>query len=149
VCVCEPARTGSTTLRAPPGTSYRVTWRLRGVAETRAYRAGTPVAPHVVSRGEAPGADDAWNVYGLDVGSPSQRYFVNSGPSGRYLVEVIDEVFTLQIDAGSAITLASECVDGRQISNYDALVVPGVPPAPAPFDGQFLQLDVLVIERTQ
>jgi hypothetical protein len=38
-----------------------------------------------------------------------------------------------------------------EIKNLDAqgtpAVVPGVPPAPAAFDGQFIQMDVVSVER--
>ena len=49
--------------------------------------------------------------------------------------------------AGAKVSLYASAVDGNlsQIRNNTAnpIVVPGVPPAPLPYDGQFIQMDVI------
>jgi hypothetical protein len=120
--------------------------RVRGVVETKEYVGGVGDGGAVVLGGTP--IDDAWNIYRLDVSSPSQRWHLNQGPTGLYLCRAIDQRFTVEARGGAQFTLFASTVDGErtEILNRDAdggaLVVPGVPPAPAAFDGQFLQLDV-------
>jgi len=146
VCISGPDTTSSVTLQGSPSLRYEVRLRVRGVVETKAYPGGIGDGGAVVLGGQP--ADDAWNVYRLDVSSPAQRWHLNHGPSGLYLCRTIDERFTVQAQGGAGFTLFASTVDGNrtEILNRDAdggaLVVPGVRPAPAPFDGQFLQLDV-------
>lgn len=150
ICATHPEVTRATTLLGAPGRQYDVRVRVRGVVETRAYSGGVFVAPFVKRGAEAnPPPDDAWNIYRLDVSAPAERWYLNAGVSGEYLCHPIDVTFTIRVSAGARVSLYASPVDGRlsQIRNRsDAgtpIVVPGVPPAPMPFDGQFLQLDVV------
>ncbi len=61
----------------------------------------------------------------------------------------IDYTQTIEIAGGSAITLHGNGQNGRLISNFKKLVVPDVTPAPAPFNGQFVQLNVVDVQEVK
>jgi len=150
ICFTGPDVTRSTSMSGAPGRLYDVQVRVRGVVETRRYVGGSAVAPLVRRGAEAsPSAADAWNVYRLAVSDPPERWYLNAGASGEYVCHGVDATFTVRVRAQATVTLFASSVDDRrsQIRNRDdagtPLVAPGVPPAPRPFDGQFLQLDVL------
>lgn len=154
VCFTSPDVRAVAAMRGPPGRSYDVRVRIRGVVETRAYEQGTLVAPFVRRGGRSvanPADSDPWNIYRLDVSDPREHWYVNSGPSGEYVCRVVDASFTVRVRSGATVTLFASAVDSRlsQIRNRaedgGALVAPDVPPAPRAFDGQFLQLDVLSV----
>ena len=60
---------------------------------------------------------------------------------GHYVFP-IDYRVTIAIRAGATVTMGAYDSNDVAIANHKHIVVPGVPPAPAPFDGQFFQLDV-------
>jgi hypothetical protein len=51
------------------------------------------------------------------------------------------------MQSSASVSLSADTVDGIEITNLDAngnpIVVPGIPPAPAAYDGQFIQMDVI------
>lgn len=151
VCFTRPQVSVSARIRGPQGTRYAIVLRLRGVLETKAYLGGERAAPTVV-RGGTP-VDDAWNVYRLEVDLPSAQWHVNAGTSGDYRCIPIDEELEVEARGGATLTLFASPVDPQrsQIRNRDAagaaLVIDGVPPAPAAFDGQFLQMDVISVRE--
>ena len=55
----------------------------------------------------------------------------------------IDCTKTIEIEGGTTLTFHGNGQNGRMITNFLKLVVPGVPPAPQPFNGQFIQLNVI------
>ena len=67
------------------------------------------------------------------------------------MCRTIDETLVVEADGRARFTLFASTVDGNrsEIRNRGedggAFVVPGVPPAPAPYDGQFIQVDVLSV----
>ena len=146
VCQTLPGLDQTTRLEGAPGTRYDVTVRFRGVVETKAYPGG--IGDGLVSFGGRP-SDTAWNLYELRIGSPARRIFLNAGPDRAYACVPLDATLTIPIDVGSTVRLLARAYDDRQIPNRDAsgrpIVVSGVPPAPAPFDGQFIQMDVLEV----
>lgn len=134
-------------LAGAAGTTYQVTLRFRGVVEQKAYTGG--VADGYFYTG---GAEDggAYNVYAMTVSSPAQTYFLNAGASDITNCWPLDYTETIPIDAGATVTLTSQAKDGQEIKNRDAatgapIVVPDVPPAPDPFNGQFIQMDVVSV----
>ncbi|MBM4779936.1 MAG: hypothetical protein GQE15_19700 [Archangiaceae bacterium] len=152
ICMTGPDVTQSRKLLGVPGRLYDVRVRVRGVVETRGYVGGMTVAPFVVRGAEAnPSTSDPWNVYRLEVSFPPAHWYLNAGASGEYVCHAVDTTFTVQVRAGATVVLFASSVDGRrsQIRNRDdggvPLVAPEVAPAPAAFDGQFLQLDVLSV----
>ncbi|MBS2013204.1 MAG: hypothetical protein JST00_09975 [Deltaproteobacteria bacterium] len=143
--------TKSTTLAGAPGTTYAVKLRFRGVIEPKTYNGG--VETGFFSVGGTPASDTA-NIYRLTVSAPAATFFVNSGTtraSNALYAEAIDYEATVDIQAGATVTLTAEPLDALQIKNRDQagapFVIPGIAPAPAAFDGQFVQMDVLAVTK--
>ena len=55
----------------------------------------------------------------------------------------IDYTKTIEIEGGATLTFHGNGQNGQRITNFLKLVVPEVPPAPQPFNGQFIQLNVI------
>lgn len=135
------------TLSGQAGTQYSVELRFRGIVEQATYNGG--VADGFWLTGGA-SAGDGWNVYKIEISSPAQTYYLNVGTSNIYRVFAIDYQHTVTIDAGATVSLSALTVDGQEIVNRDdtgtAIVVPDIPPAPAAFNGQFVQMDVVSVD---
>jgi hypothetical protein len=146
VCTTEGFDPISVALAGVPGTVYDVSLRFRGVVEERTYLGGTQDGPWYTG-GADPDESDAFNVYRLDVSDPPATFHVNAGTSGLLACTRIDFTRTVRVAAGATLTLSADTRDDRQIVNRGSggqpIVVPGVPPAPEPFDGQFVQMDVV------
>jgi hypothetical protein len=125
--------------------------RFRGVVETEGYTGGSNDGAFFQVGGEP--IFDTWNIYKLEISAPPQTYFLNRGQGGLYHCFAIDYSKTVQMSAGATVTLTADPVDSAQeeIVNVDqngsSIVVDGVPPAPAPFDGQFIQVDVTAVHE--
>lgn len=143
----EPAVT-STTMAGRPGVVYDVVLRFRGVVEQRTYLGGTQDGSFYEG-GDAPWRSDPFNVYGLTISLPAQQYYLNAGTSYVRHCFAVEYRETVQVAAGATVTLTADDDEGTSIINVDAagnpIVVPGIPPAPAAFDGQFLQIDVISV----
>lgn len=149
VCITTADVTRSAKLGGSPARLYEIVLRLRGVVETKAYLGGATQGA-TLSLGGTP-VDDAWNVYRLQISAPSTVWYVNRGSSGEYLCHAIDELLTVRANGGATFTLFASAVDSNrtEIRNLGldggSFVIPGVDPAPKPFDGQFLQMDVVSV----
>jgi hypothetical protein len=132
-------------MNGEPGVVYRVTLRFRGVVEQKTYDGGSDDGAFW-QEGGTPAADPH-DIYKLEISAPPQVYYLNRGSSGGDATHPIDYTKTLRIATGARVTLTAAVIDGAQLGNHDAsgraIVVPGVPPAPAPYDGQFIQMDVV------
>jgi len=148
-CDMTDADDESTTINGEAGTDYIVTIRLRGVVEQKTYSDYTGSDGMWIVGGTPNGG--TWNIFRLEVSSPPQTYYLNSGTSG------IDECFALDIqktvvmEHGATLTLfAGSGGDNLGTINQDLddnpIIVNGVPPYPYAFDGQFVQLDIVDIE---
>jgi hypothetical protein len=82
----------------------------------------------------------------LKVSDPAESYTVNRHEKkvGHFLF-AIDYTVTIPIRGGATVTLGAYDDNDISIANHQSIVVPEIPPAPAPFDGQFFQLDVLAV----
>jgi hypothetical protein len=149
VCTCDNDRVVSTSFGGAPGDRYLVTLRFRGVVETKDYVGGVAVGEYF-QIGGTPRRDDNWNAYALEISSPPGTYYINRGVTGLYRCFAIDYTAVVRVDGGATLTLRSSAYDGREIMNVDErglpFVIPGVPPAPSPYDGQFIQVDVVAAE---
>ena len=150
-CQCNTVATQiqTTALGGSTGDQFNVTFLFRGEVEEKTYSGGTADGYWYV--GGAP-AGDGFNIYELDISSPPQTYFLNAGSSGQCLTFPIDLEETLTIDSGATVTLTANPVDGTEIPNISSaggeVVVPGVPPYPQAYNGQFVQMDVLSVTPT-
>ena len=136
------------TLAGDPARQYDVTLRFRGVVEWENYKGGTTEQHWHV--GGQPN-NGLYNIYQLGTSAPAQVFYLNS-PNGNddgTRAFSIDYQKTIRVQGGATVTLSADAQDGRLVSNTDdkgkPLVVPAVPPAPAPFDGQFIQMDVVSV----
>ena len=127
-----------------PGTTYLVTLRVRGVVEQNQYTGGSQNG-YLYTGGSPDNA--GWNVHSLTVSSPAQTYYFNAGTTGVLYCHALDYQVTLPIDGGTLIVATANAMDGQQVRNIDQneqpIVIPNVPPAPASYDGQFIQTDVM------
>ncbi|HZR79606.1 MAG TPA: FG-GAP-like repeat-containing protein [Candidatus Binatia bacterium] len=146
VCTCAQDLTQSTTLGGTQGAVYEVSLRFRGVVEEATYTGGTKDGYWHIG-----GAHDGseFNEYRLSISDPPQTYFLNSGTSNVYRAFAIDYTRTVQVAAGATVTLGLRSIESREIINVDGsgqpIVIPDVPPAPAAYDGQFVQMDVVSV----
>jgi hypothetical protein len=154
-----PKVTKTVSLKGVTGQLYEVKLHFRGVVEEETYVAGDAGdgGPAVADGGSNPQlfqvggspVNTSANVYELDVDQPPQTFFLNSGMSSVSYVVPIDYVTTIPMQGGAKLTLIADPVDGLEYSNHGqdggAVTPPGVPPAPSPFDGQFVQMDVVAV----
>ncbi|XYH96493.1 hypothetical protein ACMHYB_53400 [Sorangium sp. So ce1128] len=135
------------TFGGSPDTTYQVTVRLRGVVEPMRYRGGTPDGMHFRVGGSP---DDAtYNIYSITVSDPPEVYYLNDSPNVGHDTFIIDHMKTIPVRGGATVTFVGDGQNGIEIANFRHLVVDGIPPAPAPFIGQFIQLDVQSVETAQ
>ena len=119
--------------------TYDVQMRFRGVVETEGYSGGTNDGAFFQIGGTP--IRDGWNIYKLEISSPSQTDYLNRGEGGLRYCFPIDYAATVQMAAGATVTLTADPVDGarEEIVNIDEsgkpIVVLGVPPAPKPSTG--------------
>lgn len=129
------------TFGGEPGKRYKVTLRFRGVVEPMMYKDGKQDGDYFYIGGEPNNA--TYNIYKLSISSPPSHYFLNRQDKVGHKIFTIDYTKTIEIDGGAKITFLGDGQNGRLISNFAKLVVPGIPPAPKPYHGQFVQIDVV------
>jgi hypothetical protein len=130
------------TFGGTPGVVYDVTLRVRGVVEPKNFTGGTVEHEHFQAGG-TPDVDH-YNFYSLKVSDPAQDYTVNRHQQkvGHFLF-AIDYTVVIPIRGGATVTMGEYDDNDVSIANHQHIVVAAVPPAPAPFDGQFFQIDVI------
>jgi len=131
-----------------PAKRYKVTIRVRGVVEPMMYKDGKMDGDYFYIGGVPNNA--TYNIYQLTVSSPESHFFFNRQDAVGHKIFTIDYTKTIEIDGGATLTFHGDGQNGRMITNFLKLVVPEVPPAPAPSNGQFIQLNVVdVVEVTK
>jgi hypothetical protein len=144
-CNAELSPVWKETAGGEPGQVFQVTLRVRGVVEQKTYDGGTRLGYWQVG-----GIPDAtgYNVYHLRVGS--QDYYLNAGQSMIRYCWPVDYTQTIAMHAQDEVVFEALSSDSAIIKNRDEagrpIVVPGIPPAPDSFNGQFVQVDVERIE---
>lgn len=123
------------------GKRYKVTLRFRGVVEPMMYKDGTMDGEYFYVGGEP--NNNTYNIYKLTVSSPPSHFFLNRQDKVGHRIFTIDYQKTIEIEGGATITFLGDGQNGRLISNFAKLVVPDVAPAPRPFNGQFVQVNVV------
>jgi hypothetical protein len=126
-----------------PGRRYKVTLRFRGVVEPMMYKDGQSIGEYFYVGGEPNNA--TYNIYQIRVSSPAAHYFLNRQDKVGHRIFPIDYTQTIEVDGGAEIVFHGNGQNGRMITNFKKIVIPEVPPAPAPFNGQFIQIDVLEV----
>jgi len=131
--------------------TYDVQVRVRGVLETMPYSGGavqSSVSPYYYVGGLP--ADGAFNVYSLSVPDPKQVYYFNYVMPTSHKLFTVDYTATIPMKGGTTITAGVNGQNGLMITNTSnpqnpggGLTVPGITGITQPYDGQFLQFDVL------
>jgi len=130
-----------------PGKRYKVTLRVRGVVEPMMYKDGQQVGEYFFIGGAPDNA--TYNIYQLTVSSPSSHYFFNRQDKVGHRIFTIDYTATIEVEGGATLTFHGNGQNGRMITNFSKLVVPDVPPAPQPYNGQFIQLNVTSVAEVK
>jgi hypothetical protein len=132
------------TFVADPGTVYDVTFRVRGVVEPKNFTGGQVRFEHLQSGG-SPVKND-YNFYNLEISEPRALFTLNRNEQkvGHYTFP-IDYTVTVPIRGGATVKIGAYDSNDVAIANHQHHVVPGITPAPLPFDGQFFQLDVVSV----
>lgn len=128
-----------------PGKRYKVTLRFRGVVEPMMYKGGERVGEYFYIGGERNNA--TYNVYEIRVSSPKTHYFLNCQDAVGHRIFAVDYTQTLEIEGGAEVVFFGDGQNGRLITNFKKLVIPGVPPAPQPYNGQFIQVNVVDVKE--
>jgi hypothetical protein len=129
------------------GKRYKVTLRVRGVVEPMMYKDGQQVGERFYIGGAPNNA--TYNIYKLTVSSPAAHFFFNRDDKVGHRIFTIDYTATIEIDGGATLTFHGDGQNGHMITNFAKLVVPGIPPAPKPFNGQFIQLNVIDVAEVK
>lgn len=145
---CNCANTALTQTVTISGTQrWSVTVRVRGVMEAIGYNGGAAGDGGWYTGGTP--ADTADNFYELAVSQPAQHFYLNRGTPTAQQSFLYDEMATFEVDGGATIMFVANGQDGLQWGNYGPgpshtpWTIPGVTTTPAPYDGQFAQLDVV------
>lgn len=123
------------------GKRYKVTLRFRGVVEPMMYKGGEKDGDYFYIGGEP--NNRTYNIYKIGISSPESHYFLNRQDKVGHQIFTIDYKKTIEIDGGATVTLSGDGQNGKLITNFKKLVVPDVAPAPKPYHGQFVQIDVV------
>lgn len=144
-CTSAAPMKDTKTFEGTPGVVYAATLRIRGVVEEKSYSGGVATG-HWYEGGTPEG--DPWNVYWLEMGGTDHH--LNAGDSWNLVCVGLDYQHTINVEGGTTLSLSSADPDGCQIRNRNSfgqpIFVPGIPPAPGTFDGQFLQIDLVSAE---
>ena len=76
---------------------------------------------------------------------PPSHFFFNRQDKVGHRIFTIDYIRTIEIEGDATLTFHGNGQNGRMITNFLKLVVPDVPTGPQPFDGQFIQLNVIEV----
>jgi hypothetical protein len=141
----DPKKTDNFTVEkkfgGEPGKHYKVTLRFRGVVEPMKYKGGERDGDYFYIGGQPD--DPTYNIYELKVSSPAAHYYLNRQDATGHKIFTIDYQKTIEIDGGATLTIHGDGQNGLMISNFLKLTVPEVPPFPKPFNGQFIQANVV------
>ncbi len=127
-----------------PGRRYKVTLRFRGVVEPMMYKDGQQVGEFFYIGGAPNNA--TYNIYRIGVSSPASHFFLNRQDKVGHRIFTMDYTQTIEIDGGAEITLHGDGQNGRMITNYKKLIVPDIKDLSQPYNGQFIQIDVLDVK---
>ena len=139
------------TIGGPPGQLLTVELQFRGIMEPNVYSGGTSDGDGFYVGGGGGGHRD---IAAIHVSAPEQVYYLNSVPSteGPHYALEIDYVKKIEVSAGATIHLTGgdlDCITDKNCKQgadpCEPIVVPEVPPYPASFDGNFIQMDVLSV----
>lgn len=138
------------------GKIYNVTLRWRGVVEPRKYLGGQSDGTHFRVGGtpDPDGSTNLFAVYSVEVSKPPMTYYLNDDTQTGHYVFPIDHTKTIEIEGGASVHLLDvdqvpPCYAARNcdpaLPVCTPFIIAGIAPAPAAFDGQFIQMDVVSV----
>jgi hypothetical protein len=134
------------TIGGSNATTYDVKLHIRGLTEPNIYAGGMLSTAQRFYIGGAT-TQTGYTAYSLTVADPPKVYFFNYNSSVGHIVFSLDYEVVIPMRGGTTITFdvngQNSVPDGHGVSNRDRVVIEGVPPAPDPFNGQFVQFDVV------
>lgn len=146
-CFCPNETLVTANMDGSPYAIYDISLRFRGVVETKEYTGGTNDGAFWQVGGSFPATD--FNVYSLEISAPPQIFYLNRGQDYGTRCYAIDYTKTIQIKGGATVALRSRAFNNLEVKNHDEnknpILVPGVPPYPNPYNGQFIQINVVSI----
>lgn len=132
-------------LAGEPNVVYDVKLRVRGLMEPNIYVDGALHPPRYYVGGHSSTPD--YSAYSITVADPPQTYFFNYSDSTGHFVFVVDTEVVIPMRGGAQVTFnvngPGSAPNGHGVSNRESVVIPDIAPAPAPFNGQFVQFDVV------
>jgi hypothetical protein len=136
------------TLGGDPNVVYDVKLHVRGNTEPNTYTGGKLEQNRFYIGGQT--STPGYTAYMLSVGQPKQVYFFNYNPTTGHIHFLIDYEVVIPMQGGTTVTFevngGKSVPDGHGVSNREQLVVPDIPPAPNPFNGQLVQFDVMSVQ---
>jgi hypothetical protein len=134
-------------LGGDPAKLYDVKLRVRGNTEPNTYTGGKLEQERFYIGGQT--STPGYTAYMLTVSEPQQSYFFNHNPTTGHIHFLIDYEVVIPMRGGATVTFevngGKSVPDGHGVSNRERLVVPGIAPAPEPFNGQLVQFDVVSV----
>lgn len=115
---------------------------------------GYYVGSGLCSVGGTPSGSD-WNLYRLTISNPSQTYYLNNGPDNTFNCWSIDYTQVIQVRGGATVTLFASAIDSGPYEIYNSsttssslitpISIPGIISPTQPYNGQFIQMDVISV----
>ncbi len=146
VRTCPATAVVSATMNGAVGVTYNVTLRFLGIVETKAYTGGSSDLTSWQVGGTPSGT--VWNIYKLEISSPSQTYYLNRGADSAFTVLTLDITKTIQITTGATVTMTADAVGTEEVyhtTSHPALVFLDATRPVQPYYGQFINMEVLSV----
>ena len=129
------------------GKHYKVTLRFRGVVEPMMYKNGKMDGEYFYIGGEPNNA--TYNIYKLSVSSPSSHYFLNRQDKVGHKIFTIDYTKTIEMDGDATITLLRRRPEWQTDLQFRQAGRSRRCSAPKPFNGQFVQVNVVEVVESK
>jgi hypothetical protein len=142
-CITPNVVDDEATLAGTEGVTYELTVRVRGVVSEKSYAGGVADGSWYIGGAPLP---STYSYAQLTVSEPPQVYFLNNGTLQDQCIG-LDYQRTITATTGATLTIThgdtNSCSAINQDDDGDPIVIPEIPPAPDPFDGQFVQIDLV------
>lgn len=149
ICSCENPVDQVVTLVADSGKLYNVLLGFIGFFELSnaiiGGQRGDATQPFFAKNATVLNDPSGFNLYSLIVSNPAATYYLNKGTGASQNPQLFSYTATIQMQGDSTVTLRALTRDNNQLANWNSIVVPGIEPAPLPYDGQLMQISVIQI----
>lgn len=122
------------------GKTYKVGLLVRGVSEPELYKGGKLDGERFYIGGTP--NNDVFNIYSIEVSNPKKVYYMNWSATVSHDVFVVNYRAAIQVKAGATIHFIGNGQNSLMIANFKKLMIPEIDKTGAPFNGQYIQLNV-------